>query len=125
MTSPGLGPSLRCHEGRQGTGYDKLFLAPGPFPRMGFDLHLLRFRTGTHVPRHRDPATGRHYRVNIVLRAADQGGVFSCARPLLDWPRVKIFRPDVEPHSVSRIEAGERWLLSLGVVLAQRPRTQP
>jgi len=112
-----LGPWLRWQRGRQETGYDKMLLAASWWPKP-FDLHLLRFRTGTHIPPHRDPTErGRHFRVNVVLRPADEGGAFVCDDTLVDLPRLKVFRSDLAEHAVTRIERGQRWVLSFGVVL--------
>lgn len=112
-----LGPWLRWQRGRQRTGYDKLLLAASPWP-IPFDLHLLRFREGSAIPPHRDPTTrGRHVRVNLVLVPARRGGHFVCERTLLDTPRVKVFRSDLAEHAVTEIEEGQRWVLSLGVVV--------
>jgi len=111
-----LGPLWRWQTGRRNTGYDKLLLAAAPWP-VAFDLHLLRFPTGTHIPPHRDPTRGRHFRVNLVLVPATEGGEFVCGDVLVDLPRLKVFRSDLAEHSVTEITAGTRWVLSLGVVL--------
>lgn len=98
--------------GRQRSGYDKLLLLEGSC----FDLYLLRFPIGSHVPPHRDPVDGaRHYRLNLILIPAQRGGQFVCPDALVDRPRLKLFRSDLHTHSVTTIEAGTRWVLSLGV----------
>ena len=85
------------------------------------DCYLLRFPPGSSVPPHLDAVpAGRHYRLNIVLRAAQRGGAFVCARPIHAGRRVKLFRPDLERHSVTRIEQGTRWVLSIGWVRGAR-----
>lgn len=105
---------MRWQQGRQGTGYRKLLLARG----RRFDLWLLHFPTGSHVPEHRDAVTrGRHVRVNLVLRQAASGGEFRCAQPIVDWSRLKVFRSDLCEHAVTRIKRGNRWVLSFGVKL--------
>lgn len=104
-------------KGRQGTGYDKLLLARN---RLGlrFDCYLLRFPEGTHVPPHRDPvATGRHYRLNIILKRSPFGGEFICERAIFQSRRVNLFRPDHCEHSVTRVVGGPRYVLSIGWVL--------
>lgn len=110
--------SNRWVEGRQGTGYQKL-----PLLRLGFaDAYLLRFPEGSHVPEHTDVVPGsRHWRLNVVLRRAGSGGEFVCARA---WRlgRVALFRPDSEPHSVTRIEEGTRYVFSLGWALPRGSR---
>jgi hypothetical protein len=103
--------------GRQQSGYDKLLLLEGA----RFDLYLLRFPVGSCVPMHRDPVDGAgHLRVNVVVVPARRGGEFSCQGAILDWARLKVFRSDLCEHAVSEIEAGTRWVLSLGVALRVR-----
>ena len=105
---------MRWQEGRQGSGYEKLPLLVG----RRVDLYLLRFPTGSSVPMHRDPVDGlRHLRLNLILVPARRGGAFVCDAPILDRPRIKLFRPDSCAHAVTPIEAGTRWVLSLGVAI--------
>ena len=100
--------------GRQASGYAKLLLAQG----RRFDLYLLRFPVGASVPPHRDPvAGGGHLRANLILIPAARGGEFECERAIIDRPRLKLFRPDLVTHAVRPIEAGTRWVLSLGIGL--------
>lgn len=100
--------------GRQGTGYDKLLLVEG----RRFDLYLLRFPTGAHLPPHRDELDDAgHLRLNLVLIPARRGGHFECPAAYVDRPRLKLFRSDLHEHAVSTIEAGTRWVLSLGLAL--------
>ncbi|WP_199100576.1 2OG-Fe(II) oxygenase [Dyella sp. ASV21] len=115
----------RWQKGRQGSGYDKLLLGGLLWP-IPCDCYLLRFPSGTSVPPHTDRvAHGRHYRLNIILRAATRGGEFVCARPIHVSRRIKLFRPDLEEHSVTTIEAGTRWVLSIGWVRGARGATRP
>lgn len=108
---------LRWEKGRQNTGYDKLLLLGNPF-LLPFDCYLLKFPEGTAVPPHRDKVErGRHYRLNVVLKRSSGGGEFVCANPIIDSPRVKLFRPDLEEHSVTEVQGGDRWVLSIGWVL--------
>lgn len=110
----------RWQRGRQGSGYDKLLLAGTLWP-LPCDCYLLRFPTGALVPPHTDRVSlGRHYRLNIILRAPRRGGEFVCARPIHAGRRIKLFRPDVEEHSVTMIEEGTRWVLSIGWVRGAR-----
>lgn len=98
--------------GRQRGGYDKLLLLEG----RRFDIYLLRFPVGSSVPPHRDPVAGaRHLRVNVVVVPARRGGEFECTEAYVDWSRIKVFRSDLHEHAVSEIEAGTRWVLSVGV----------
>jgi hypothetical protein len=115
----------RWQRGRQASGYDKLLLAGLPWP-LPCDCYLLHFPEGSEVPPHVDRlAHGRHYRLNIILRAADRGGEFVCARSLHASQRIKLFRPDLETHSVTRIERGSRWVLSIGWVRGSRGGVHP
>jgi hypothetical protein len=112
---------LRWLPGRQGTGYDKLPLASARWP-LPFDVYLIRYREGSHVPPHTDPvADGRHYRLNIILTAAAVGGEFVCADPLFATARVKLLRPDRSVHSVTPVERWRRLVLSVGWVLPCAP----
>jgi hypothetical protein len=102
---------LRWQDGRQGTGYRKLLLLGGP----RFDVYLLHFPCGSYIHPHTDPvAEGRHFRANLTLWRARRGGEFVCSRILFEVPRLKVFRPDIMEHSVTQIEEGTRWVLSLG-----------
>lgn len=103
--------------GRQETGYEKMLLAANQFI-LPFDCYLLRYKEGTGVPEHIDPVDSkRHYRLNVVLRKARAGGEFHCANPIYDGSRIKLFRPDLSPHSVTPVEKGIRYVLSVGWVL--------
>ena len=107
----------RWEKGRQGTGYSKFTLAYSR--RFKFDAYILRLPAGTDVPAHNDPSPDgfEHHRVNVTLRAARAGGV-TCLHnadgTLTSPTRRYRFRPDLIRHSVSRIEKGEIWLLSVG-----------
>jgi hypothetical protein len=108
---------MRWQRGRQGTGYDKLLLLANPLV-VPFDLYLLRFPEGTEIPPHQDPVTGkRHYRLNIILKRSRTGGEFICSNPIFETKRIKLFRSDVSVHSVTKVQGGSRYVLSLGWVL--------
>lgn len=72
---------LRWQKGRQASGYDKMLLATARLPfawLQGFDVYVLRFPVGSHIPAHKDVVdSGKHYRLNIILFPARQGGVFA------------------------------------------------
>lgn len=105
---------LKWQKGRQATGYDKMLIANARWP-LRFDVYVLRFPQGCHVPEHRDEVRdGRHYRLNLVLKRAQSGGEFHCADPIFETTRIKFFRPDVSLHSVTKIELGCRYVLSIG-----------
>jgi aspartyl/asparaginyl beta-hydroxylase len=83
-----------------------------------FDIHLVKMPQGSSVPEHTDPFNGRKmYRFNVVLREPEEGGEFKCAESILDWRRIKFFRPDINPHSVTQVTKGERLILSFGICL--------
>lgn len=112
-----LAEAFRWQRGRQASGYDKMLLLRLPWP-MPCDAYLLRFPEGSEIPPHTDPvATGRHYRLNIVVRKARSGGEFQCAHPIYASTRIKLFRPDACEHSVTRVQSGSRYVLSFGWVL--------
>ena len=113
--------ALRWESGRQRSGYDKMLLLHGRWP-LPFDMYLLRFPQGAEIAPHTDPVTsGRHYRLNIVLKRALAGGEFVCAAPIYASTRIKLFRPDACEHSVTRVERGSRYVLSIGWVRCARP----
>lgn len=106
---------LRWQKGRQNTGYDKCLIFVSRWLKC--DCYILRFNTGSAIPPHTDKIdSGRHFRLNIVLKHAKAGGQFHCEQMLFESNRVKLFRPDLHAHSVSLITDGTRYVLSLGCV---------
>lgn len=111
--------AFRWQAGRQGSGYDKMLLLTASWP-LPFDSYLIRYPEGSQIPPHTDPvAAGRHYRLNLILKSPRAGGEFVCARPLFETRRIKLFRPDACEHSVTRVEGGSRYVLSIGWVLGR------
>ena len=107
---------FRWQRGRQQSGYDKMLLLQSLWP-LPFDVYVLRFPEGSEIAPHTDPvAIGRHYRCNIVVKRAGEGGEFICKTPIFTTRRVKIFRPDACEHSVTRVIRGSRYVLSIGWV---------
>lgn len=105
---------LRWQAGRQQTGYDKMLLATARWP-IAFDMYLLRFNEGSAIPLHVDSVSqGDHYRLNLVLKAARRGGEFVCDQVIFASKRIKLFRPDIAQHAVTRVEAGRRYVFSVG-----------
>ncbi len=114
----------KWESGRKGTGYLKRLLVQGPF----FDAYLLKFPRGSHLPRHRDPLplhvmldlrtpswwTPKHFRLNVVLQPAREGGQFLCEKTIFRTKRIAFFRPDKYAHSVTQIHEGTRYVLSFG-----------
>lgn len=115
---------LKWQKGRQESGYDKMLLATAKWP-VPFDFYLLKFPTGSKINTHVDPvATGmKHYRINIIIWRAIKGGEFVSEQTIVDWPRIKLFRPDVVPHSVTRVEEGTRYVLSIGWLRHEKKAT--
>lgn len=82
-----------------------------------FDVYLLKFPQYSHIPVHTDTVdSGKHYRMNIILKHAEIGGEFITDDSIYNGSRIKLFRPDETPHSVSRVERGTRYVLSIGWV---------
>lgn len=101
-------------KGRQASGYDKMLVCRMLFP-LKFDVYLIKFPQGSEIKPHTDVVkTGRHFRINIVLKHAAKGGEFMCENPIINYSRVKFFRPDIEQHQVLKIEQGTRYILSIG-----------
>lgn len=106
--------------GRQGGNYWKLKLLSW---EPHFDLYLLYYPHWSFIAPHRDPVPGRrHYRANLLLREARNGGRFWRHGPaLFQWRGLVVFRPDVVEHGVERIRDGSRLVLSLGGTLKEKP----
>lgn len=106
-------------EGRKKSRYEKMLLAQSSW--LKFDCYLLRFSRGAYIDPHTDPAQPgyRHFRLNIYLRSARRGGVFSVEKSLFRNGAFCLFRPDLHEHSVSAVEAGTRYVLSIGWLLRQ------
>lgn len=101
---------MKWVEGRQGTGYKKLLLAEGK----SWDCYLIDYPPHTHIPTHTDPVPGKkHFRLNILLRGEDnfRGNTIFATK------RIKLFRPDISPHSVEEVST-RRLIFSLGWVLS-------
>ncbi len=112
-----LRTAFRWQSGRQNSGYDKMLLLQSRWP-LPFDLYILRFPEGSEVKPHTDPVSfGRHFRLNVVLKPARVGGEFQCSTPIFQTSRIKLFRPDACEHSVTKVEIGTRYVLSIGWVL--------
>lgn len=111
--------AFRWQRGRQGTGYDKMLLVTAKWP-LPFDSYLIRYPEGSAIPPHTDPVqSGRHYRLNVVLKSPKSGGEFICATPIFATKRIKLFRPDACEHSVTQVVGGSRYVFSLGWVLGR------
>lgn len=80
-------------------------------------IYLVRYTAGHRIIPHVDMVSeGRLYKLNCVLVKPEAGGEFCCERNIFSWfGRIILFRPDLYQHSVSRIECGNRWLLSFAL----------
>jgi len=108
--------AFRWQRGRQMSGYDKMLLLQSMWP-LPFDCYILKFPEGAEIAPHVDTVKqGAHYRLNIVIKRAGSGGEFVCANPIYASERIKYFRPDVSEHSVTRVDKGSRYVLSIGWV---------
>lgn len=107
---------FRWERGRQNSGYDKMLICGAIWP-IKFDTYLLKFPEGSQILPHTDKVTsGKHYRLNIVLKNARVGGEFLCENAIFETNRIKFFRPDVSEHQVTKVQKGNRFLLSIGWV---------
>lgn len=106
--------AFRWRPGRQGTAYEKMLLLVSPLP-LTFDMYLLRWADGAEVPQHKDPAPigGRHFRLNVLLKAPRAGGQFLCEDTIFATRRITFFRPDLVEHSLTR-SYGPGYMLSIG-----------
>ena len=105
---------MSWQSGRQNSGYLKMLLLTLKWP-IKFDLYLLKFPEGSKVLAHKDEVgKGKHYRINLIVKQAQEGGTFKCENPIYESSRIKFFRPDIDIHEVSEIRKGSRYLLSIG-----------
>ena len=75
-------------------------------------------RVGSKITEHRDlVAKGKHYRLNIVIKKAPEGGTFKGKTIWNILDRVILFRPDIETHSVSEVLSGTRYVISFGKII--------
>jgi len=106
----------RWQNGRQQSGYDKMLILWGLLP-LPFDIYLIRYRLGSYIKPHVDKVkSGKHYRLNIVLKQSKAGGDFICSECIINTKRIKLFRPDLNEHSVTEVKSGTRYILSIGLV---------
>ena len=87
------------------------------FQSRRLSIYLVHYPEGHRIMPHVDNvARGRLYKLNCVLVKPTRGGSFDCECTLFNvFDRIILFRPDLYPHRVSRIEAGSRWLLSFAL----------
>ena len=103
-------------EGRQNSGYFKMPLFSSDLLRL--DCYLLKFEKGSHVPDHLDPVeSGKHYRLNVILKRAKGGEVKFAEKPIFSCRWFHLFRPDVVTHSMTQVDDGTVYMLSIGKIL--------
>lgn len=107
--------------GRQSSGYSKMLIASYKFP-IPFDFYFLKFPEGSFIKEHIDPVESgyKHYRLNIILKKSKLGGEFISEKHIFETSRIKFFRPDIYKHSVSKIEKGNRYVLSFGFLIKNK-----
>lgn len=103
---------LRWVGGRQHSGYEKLLLLRSK--RLRCDCYVLRYRPAAFIAEHTDPVDAgfEHRRINIELWRG-VGGTF-LLQGVPQHARIHSFRPDVQPHAVTPVERGTRYVLSIG-----------
>lgn len=84
-----------------------------------FSINVVTYHEGHHVLKHNDPmGEGRYFKFNVVLKKPQKGGHFFAEKVIFNlFDRVYFFRPDKYMHSVSKIEKGQRALLSIAVLV--------
>jgi predicted 2-oxoglutarate/Fe(II)-dependent dioxygenase YbiX len=118
--------------GRQGTGYEKQSLLVSPLVPLRrrclvalglaedepHDCYLLRYPEGSYIPPHVDDTPAEHHRINCLVEPARLGGdlIVSGIRYQLRAGDAYAFRPDLEPHEVTRVERGARFLFTVGAL---------
>lgn len=105
---------FKWNYGRQRTGYEVMTFVNSEF--FNCDCHLLRYGVGHSIPPHRDPVGEHfnHFRMNIVLWPAKEGGEFVCKEVLFRFGPIVLFRPDEQVHAVTELKQGCRYVLSVG-----------
>ncbi len=81
------------------------------------NIYLVRYPEGHKVGPHIDMVSeGKLYKLNYVLIKPKAGGKFICEKNIFNlFGRLYLFRPDLYQHRVSKIERGNRWLLSFAL----------
>lgn len=104
---------MKWEKGRQGSGYYKMKLLGGK----SWDMYILKFPAGSYINEHTDPVEGKeHHRINIPLVNDIYGGNFYKNGDIEPRKWFYYFRPDIEPHAVSRVFHRTRYVLSIGWV---------
>ena len=104
---------MKWLKGRQSSGYYKLPIFGGSWP-VNFDVWFLKFPPGAKILPHSDKVpTGKHYRLNIIVKNAKEGGEYF-GEFLWRSRRIILFRPDKMVHGVTKVTSGTRYVFSVG-----------
>jgi hypothetical protein len=104
-------------QGRKKTYYSKLTIFANPF-LIPWHILILKFPEGSNIPEHKDPMKGRrHWRLNIIVKSAKEGGEFICENPIIQSRFLNFFRSDINKHRVTKVVSGTRYVLSIGWML--------
>lgn len=109
---------MKWVDGRQGTGYKVWkFFSFGEHSKFGADCVVIKYPEGTYIPTHKDkaPEGSTSYRLNIILKAPEEGGKFFGKTIFSLGSRVHLFKPSESEHSVSKILKGSRLVFSVGL----------
>lgn len=126
---------LAWDNGRQGTGYLKAAVSDSKFQDIKkrslealsadvackHDCYVIRYPLFSHIPPHVDdaPFGTEHWRMNAIIQASEQGGIFGLEERSLDLLEGDgvIFRADKMRHRVSTVNGNvERYVWSVGVL---------
>lgn len=101
-------------EGQHKTGYFIYTIARVANRILPFDAYIIKYPEGSSIPPHKDKTkNGKHYRINIIV-THPPGGEFQCENVIYRSRWLNFFRPDIEEHSVTKVEKGTRYVFSIG-----------
>ena len=104
---------MKWTQGRQNNTYFKKKIISFIF----FDIYLLKYPTGAYLNTHTDSVEKRrHFRINILLKKANNGGNFYAENVIVHLKRLLFFRPDRAKHGITKVISGTRYVLSIGFV---------
>lgn len=101
-------------DGRQSTTkYMKFCFLYFKIFNIGMDGYIIKYEADTHLPIHKDPINGRHYRLNIKLKGKCK---FWCPSSIFKiGERIIFFRPDIFPHTLKTQTKVIKLSLGLGI----------
>lgn len=103
-------------------------IAPVPPYPAEMDCFFIRYRPDLRedaVPLHIDPAPPgkEHHRLNLILDAGQGGDLYVNSELVpLRVQDAYVFRPDLEPHKVTRVVTGQRLVFSVGALFSANKR---